>query len=75
MARDVAMLARTHGQSASPTRVGKEFAVFASRLQACVDQLTQCSHIGEVRRRDGRLQRPFRGLSERRLASSLATPS
>ena len=32
--RDVAMLARTHGQSASPTRVGKEFAVFASRLQA-----------------------------------------
>ena len=42
--RDVAMLARTHGQSASPTRVGKEFAVFASRLQQCVDQLRQCSH-------------------------------
>jgi len=42
--RDVAMLARTHGQSASPTRVGKEFAVFASRLQACVDQLQACSH-------------------------------
>ena len=42
--RDVAMLARTHGQSASPTRVGKEFAVFASRLEACVDQLKACSH-------------------------------
>ena len=28
----VPMLARTHGQPASPTRLGKEFAVFAERL-------------------------------------------
>lgn len=28
----VAMLARTHGQPASPTRLGKEFAVFVERL-------------------------------------------
>lgn len=30
---DIAMLSRTHGQAASPTTVGKEFAVFAARLQ------------------------------------------
>ena len=31
--RDVAMLARTHGQPASPTRVGKEIRVFISRIE------------------------------------------
>ena len=31
---DVAMLAKTHGQPASPARLGKEIMVFASRLQA-----------------------------------------
>ena len=30
---DVSMLARTHGQPASPTRLGKEIAVFVTRLQ------------------------------------------
>jgi adenylosuccinate lyase len=30
---DVPMLARTHGQTASPTTVGKELAVFANRLE------------------------------------------
>lgn len=29
---DVAMLARTHGQPASPTRLGKEIAVFSTRI-------------------------------------------
>jgi len=29
---EIPMLARTHGQAASPTTVGKEYAVFASRL-------------------------------------------
>lgn len=36
------MLARTHGQPASPTRLGKEFAVFAERLD---QQLRQLRHI------------------------------
>jgi adenylosuccinate lyase len=31
--QDIAMLARTHGQPASPTRLGKEIAVFTSRLR------------------------------------------
>lgn len=30
---DVSMLARTHGQPASPTRLGKEFEVYVERLQ------------------------------------------
>lgn len=35
----VSMLARTHGQPASPTTVGKEFKVFSSRLQRQLSQL------------------------------------
>ena len=31
--RDIPMLARTHGQPASPTRLGKELGVFIERLQ------------------------------------------
>src|SRR3984885_1382732 len=31
--KDVPMLSRTHGQEASPTTVGKEMAIFASRLE------------------------------------------
>jgi adenylosuccinate lyase len=30
--KDISMLARTHGQPASPTRLGKEISVFATRL-------------------------------------------
>jgi adenylosuccinate lyase len=38
----VPMLARTHGQPASPTRLGKEVLVFVERLEA---QITQLQHI------------------------------
>ncbi|GAB6011894.1 adenylosuccinate lyase [Viscerimonas tarda] len=31
--KDISMLARTHGQPASPTRLGKEIMVFVSRLE------------------------------------------
>ena len=31
--KDISMLARTHGQPASPTRLGKEIAVFVTRLK------------------------------------------
>ena len=37
--RDVPMLARTHGQPASPTKLGKEFRVFAERLEKQIDML------------------------------------
>lgn len=40
--KDVPMLARTHGQPASPTRLGKEIEVFVYRLQRQLDELRHC---------------------------------
>jgi adenylosuccinate lyase len=37
--KDIPMLARTHGQAASPTKLGKELMVFVERIAAQVDQL------------------------------------
>lgn len=39
---DIPMLARTHGQPASPTRLGKEIMVFVERINNQVEQLIQC---------------------------------
>jgi len=39
--QDVPMLAKTHGQPASPTRLGKEFAVFTTRLEEQLKDLKQ----------------------------------
>ncbi|WP_299260643.1 adenylosuccinate lyase [uncultured Aquimarina sp.] len=36
---EISMLARTHGQPASPTRLGKEFQVYVTRLEAQFDLL------------------------------------
>jgi len=40
----VPLLARTHGQPASPTRLGKEVEVFTTRLEAQYSQLKQIPH-------------------------------
>ncbi len=45
--KDVAMLARTHGQAASPTRLGKELRVFAERLRLQIDGLEQIPVSGK----------------------------
>jgi adenylosuccinate lyase len=37
--KSVSMLARTHGQPASPTRLGKEISVFTERLDRQIEQL------------------------------------
>ena len=37
--RDISMLAKTHGQPASPTRLGKEVMVYVSRLNQQIDFL------------------------------------
>jgi len=42
-----AMLARTHGQEASPTTVGKELAIFASRLERQLNQLRRQEYLGK----------------------------
>ena len=40
--KDVPMLAKTHGQPASPTRLGKEIEVFVYRLQEQLESLKAC---------------------------------
>ncbi len=42
------MLSRTHGQTASPTTVGKEFANIAARLARQVAQLQQQQYLGKM---------------------------
>jgi adenylosuccinate lyase len=42
--KDIPMLARTHGQPASPTRLGKEIEVFVVRLEVQVAQLITIPH-------------------------------
>ncbi|MDX5479679.1 MAG: adenylosuccinate lyase, partial [Cyclobacteriaceae bacterium] len=39
--KDIAMLAKTHGQPASPTRLGKEIQVFITRLEKQLELLHQ----------------------------------
>lgn len=39
--KDIPMLARTHGQPASPTRLGKEIQVFEERIERQLDLLNQ----------------------------------
>lgn len=41
--KDVSMLARTHGQPASPTRLGKEMMVYVYRLSEQLDDLKKVS--------------------------------
>lgn len=44
---DVAMMARTHGQPASPTTIGKEFINITARLTRSRDQLAQQQFLGK----------------------------
>lgn len=45
--KDVPMLAKTHGQPASPTRLGKEVMVFAYRLTEQLKTLKQCKYTAK----------------------------
>ncbi|MCU1534687.1 MAG: adenylosuccinate lyase [Glaciihabitans sp.] len=45
--RDDAMLAHTHGQPATPTTVGKEFAVFVHRLERIAAQVESTEFLGK----------------------------
>ncbi|MDX2479731.1 MAG: adenylosuccinate lyase [Desulfuromusa sp.] len=46
--KDVPMLARTHGQTASPTTIGKELAIFAQRLQKQSDKIVAIELLGKL---------------------------
>ncbi|HEV7812127.1 MAG TPA: adenylosuccinate lyase [Leifsonia sp.] len=45
--RDDAMLARTHGQPATPTTMGKELAVFVYRLERIRKQIESTEYLGK----------------------------
>ena len=45
--RDDVMLAHTHGQPATPTTVGKEFAVFVHRLRRITIQIENTEYLGK----------------------------
>lgn len=45
---DLPMLSRTHGQSASPTTLGKEFAVFAHRLKTGLHDIQSAPIPGKM---------------------------
>ena len=44
---DIAMLSRTHGQTASPTTIGKEMANFSYRLMRQIEQLNNVQIMGK----------------------------
>lgn len=44
----VPMLARTHGQTASPTTIGKELAVFTARLQKQSEKIAAVELLGKL---------------------------
>ena len=46
--KKIAMLARTHGQPATPTTLGKEFFVFAERLKRKIEQLDRQEILGKL---------------------------
>ena len=46
--KKISMLARTHGQSASPTTLGKEFKVFSSRLERQINQLKKYKVLAKL---------------------------
>ncbi|GMG88205.1 adenylosuccinate lyase [Biformimicrobium ophioploci] len=44
----VPMLSRTHGQTASPTTVGKEFANVAARMRRQIEQVNKVELLGKI---------------------------
>jgi adenylosuccinate lyase len=44
---NVPMLSRTHGQPATPTTMGKEIAVFASRLTRQINRIEKTDYLGK----------------------------
>lgn len=45
--KQIPMLARTHGQAATPTSLGKEMLVFADRLEKAFNTLKSLKHYGK----------------------------
>ena len=63
--KEVPMLARTHGQPASPTRLGKEFAVFTQRLGLQFDRLKAIPHAAKFGGATGNMNAHFVAFPDR----------
>ncbi len=57
--KDIAMIARTHGQPATPTTFGKEFMVFEERLIKQLDMLKTIPNSGKFGGASGNLNAHF----------------
>ena len=57
--KDIPMLAKTHGQPASPTRLGKEIQVFSERLKIQRSQLTNIDYSAKFGGATGNLNAHF----------------
>jgi len=57
--KDVPMLARTHGQPASPTRLGKEILVFHERVKRQLELLTEVPHSAKFGSASGNFNAHF----------------
>ena len=47
--KEIPMLARTHGQPASPTRLGKEMKVFVDRIEKTINLIEGCYYLRKIR--------------------------
>ena len=72
---DVAMLSRTHGQTASPTTVGKEIANVVARLAAARAKVAQVELLAKMNGAVGNYNAHRRRLSRDRLAGPRARGS
>lgn len=57
--KDVAMLAKTHGQPASPTRLGKEIEVFVARLEGQLAMLNEVPYAAKFGGATGNMNAHF----------------
>lgn len=57
--KDIPMLAKTHGQPASPTRLGKEIEVFVVRLEKQLDLLAQVPYSAKFGGATGNMNAHF----------------
>lgn len=57
--KDISMLAKTHGQPASPTRLGKEIQVFVVRLEKQLELLAQVPYSAKFGGATGNLNAHF----------------
>src|SRR5690606_27566134 len=63
--KEIPMLARTHGQPASPTTLGKEFMVFVERLTIQRDLLVALPHWGKFGGATGNLNAHYLAFPQR----------